>query len=163
MLRTLRKRIQNMIVTDVKHITCHGDVTLAFTKAIEFLRLRGIHDLPDGKVEIEGDNVFAIIQRYETQEADTPKFEYHRKYIDVQYLASGEEIIGWAPVERMTITDPYDAEKDVAFGTMATGKWTPVYLQAGQAAVFWPDDGHAPKLAAGAPSAVMKIVVKVAV
>ncbi len=152
-----------MIVTDIKLITHHGDMPLAFTKAIEFLRLRGLHDLPDGKVEIEGNNIFAIIQRYETYEAVVPTFEYHRKYIDIQYLVSGEEIIGWAPVERMTVTTPYDAEKDVAFGTMAAGKWTPVLLQPGQAAVFWPEDGHAPRLAAAAPSAVMKIVIKIAV
>jgi beta-galactosidase beta subunit len=43
------------------------------------------------------------------------------------------------------------------------GKWTPVFLQSGQLAVLWPEDGHAPKLAADAPSTVMKIVVKVAV
>jgi biofilm protein TabA len=156
-------RRATMIVTDIKYITHHGDMTLAFTKAIEFLRLRGLHDLPDGRVEIEGNNVFAIIQRYETHEADVPTFEYHRKYIDVQYLVSGEEIIGWAPTDGMTITAPYDAEKDAAFGTMAAGKWTPVYLQPGHAAVFWPEDGHSPRLAAGAPSAVMKIVVKIAV
>jgi YhcH/YjgK/YiaL family protein len=159
----MRVRRSTMIVTDIKHFAHQGDMTLAFTKAIEFLRLRGLHDLPDGRVEIEGNNVFAIIQRYETHEADVPTFEYHRKYIDVQYLVSGEEIIGWTPAERITITAPYDAEKDVAFGDMAAGKWTPVYLQTGQAAVFWPEDGHAPKLAAGAPSAVMKIVVKIAV
>jgi len=152
-----------MIVTDLKYITHHGDMPLTFTKAIEFLRLRGLHELPDGKVEIDGNAVFALIQRYETQETDAPKFEYHRKYIDVQYLVSGEEIIGWAPADRMSITVPYDPEKDAAFGTVAAGKWTPVYLQQGQAAVFWPEDGHAPKLAAGTPSVVMKIVVKIAV
>ncbi len=152
-----------MIVTDLKNIDCHCDMPLALTKAIEFLRLRGIQNLPDGRVDIEGNNVFALIQRYETQAAGTPMFEHHRKYIDVQYLVSGEEIIGWTPAERIIISEPYDAEKDIAFGTAHAGKWTPVHLQAGQAAVLWPEDGHAPKLAAGTPSAVMKIVVKVAV
>ncbi len=151
-----------MIIADLKSIDCQCDMPLALTKAIEFLRLRGIHELPDGKVEIDGDKVFAIVQRYQTLEADVPKFEYHRKYIDVQYLVSGEEIIGWTPSDRMNITEPYDAGKDIAFGA-AKGKWTPVHLQAGQAAVLWPEDGHAPRLAAGKASAVMKIVVKVAV
>ncbi len=152
-----------MIAGDIKSIDCHFDMPLALTKAIEFLRLRGIDDLPDGRVEIEGSKVFALVQRYETQEADVPKFEYHRKYIDVQYLVSGEEIIGWTPSDRIAVTEPYDQERDIAFGTADAGKWTPVYLQAGWVAVFWPEDGHAPKLSAGARSAVMKIVVKVAV
>jgi YhcH/YjgK/YiaL family protein len=132
-------------------------------KALTFLRLHNILGLADGKVEIDGDRVFALVQRYETMINDAPKFEYHRKYIDVQFIVSGEEVIGWAPVALMTITEAYDAAKDICFGAMAIGKWTPIHLQAGQLAVLWPEDGHAPKLASGAPSPVMKIVVKVAV
>jgi YhcH/YjgK/YiaL family protein len=114
-------------------------------------------------VEIDGDRVFALVQRYETVRTDAPTFEYHRKYIDVQFVATGEEVIGWAPAERMSVTKAYDAGKDICFGTVAAGTWTPVHLQAGQVAVFWPEDGHAPKGAARVPSSVMKIVVKVAV
>ncbi len=159
---TQQRKAGTVIVTDLKRIDSHFDMPLEITKAVEFLRLRGINELPDGRVEIDGDRVFAIVQRYDTVKADEPKFEYHRKYIDVQYLVSGEEIIGWTPSDRITVTDPYNAEKDIAFGTTAR-KWTPVYLQGGWAAVFWPEDGHAPRLAAGSPSPVMKIVVKVAV
>jgi len=150
-----------MIVTDLKHINAQCPMTESMIKAVDFLRLRGIRDLPDGKVEIDGDRVFAIVQRYETMSPGAPRFEYHRKYIDVQYIASGEEVIGWTPAERMTITEAYDADKDICFGS-SSGEWTPVYLQAGQMAVLYPEDGHAPRLAARALSRVMKIVVKVA-
>ena len=71
--------------------------------------------------------------------------------------------IGWAPIEMMAITEAYDADKDIGFGTVIKGKWTPLFLQAGQLAVLYPADGHAPKLAAHAPSTVMKVGVKVAV
>ncbi len=150
-----------MIVTDLKHINAQCPMTNGMMKAVDFLRLRGIHELPDGKVEIDGDRVFALVQRYETLNAGAPKFECHRKYIDVQYIVSGEEVIGWTPTERMTITEAYDADRDICFGA-SSGEWTAVHLQAGQMAVLYPDDGHAPKLAARAPSRVMKIVVKVA-
>ncbi len=151
-----------MIVTDLRHIEQQAGMTRALQKAIEFLRLHDIQNLPDGRVEIDGDRVFALVQRYETIMADAPKFECHRKYLDVQFIVSGEEVIGWAPSERMTITEAYEADKDICFGTVSAGKWTPVYLQAGELAVLWPDDGHAPKLASRVPSPVMKIVVKVA-
>lgn len=152
-----------MIASDLKHIDLQLPMTPSLQKAVEFLRLRGIHDLPDGRVEIDGQKVYAIVQRYETTNADSPKFEYHKKYIDVQFIAAGKEVIGWAPVESMAITEAYDADKDVAFGTAETGKWTPLSLQAGQLAVLYPEDGHAPRLAFGESAAVMKIVVKVAV
>ncbi len=138
-------------------------MTSSFKKAIEFLRLRGIHDLPDGKIEIDGRKVFAIVQRYETTDTGTPKFEYHKKYIDVQFIVSGKEIIGWTPAENIVITEAYGADKDVAFGVVESGNWSSLLLEAGQVAVLFPEDGHASRLASGKASAVMKIVVKVEV
>jgi YhcH/YjgK/YiaL family protein len=152
-----------MIVTDLRHIDHQVAMTPALQKAFDFLRGHNIYNLLDGKVEIDSDRVFAIVQRYETLTTDAPKFEFHRKYIDIQYIVSGEEVIGWMPVERMTITEAYDPDKDICFGTVTQRKWTPVHLQAAQLAVIYPEDGHAPKLASRAPSSVVKIEVKVAV
>lgn len=151
-----------MLVTDLNHIDRQLSMTAVFRKAIEFLRRLDIHNLTDGRMDIDGQQVFALVQQYETIKTDAPKFEYHRKYIDIQHIVSGKEVIGWTPVERMTITEAYDMEKDICFGTVPKEEITPVYLQAGQLAVLYPEDGHAPKLAAGAPSHVVKIVVKVA-
>jgi biofilm protein TabA len=94
---------------------------------------------------------------------DPPRFEHHRRYIDIQFIVAGEEVIGWAPADRMQVTEAYDPEKDIAFGTVPAGEATPVRLAAGELAVLYPEDGHAPRLAAGRPSPVFKIVVKVAV
>jgi YhcH/YjgK/YiaL family protein len=151
-----------MIVTDLNHFEQQVFMTHALKKAIDFLRRLDIDGLTDGKVEIDGEDVFAIVQRYETVVMDIPKFEYHKKYIDIQYILSGEEVIGWAPSAQMTITGTYDVEKDICFGTVSKGQITPVYLQAGQLAVLFPEDGHAPRLAVNAPSCVLKIVIKVA-
>jgi len=152
-----------MIVTDLDHMDHQVLMTPSLRKAFAFLRGRDLLQLPDGRTDIDGDRVFSLVQRYETVVTDAPKFEYHRKYIDVQFIASGEEVIGWAPAGRMSVTEAYDASRDICFGTVDPGKWTPVLLQAGQLAVLWPEDAHAPKGAAGMPSSVMKIVVKVAV
>lgn len=152
-----------MIITDLNHIEHQVSMTPDLKNALAFLRRQDVHSLPDGKAEIDGDRVYAVIQRYETIRTDPPKFEFHRKYIDVQFIASGEETIGWAPVESMTITEAYNADKDICFGKVASGTWTPVRLRAGQLAVLRPEDAHAPKLASGLPSPVIKVVVKIAV
>lgn len=131
-------------------------------KALDFLRRPGTLSLPDGRHEIDGEKVFALVQRYETLAAARPRFEAHRKYVDVQFIAAGAEVIGWAPLVSVRVDEPYDAGKDVCFGE-AAGGWTPVRLEAGQLAVLYPEDAHAPRLAAGAPARVAKIVVKVAV
>ncbi len=152
-----------MIATDLENIAHQVLITPSLQKAIAFLRRRDLLHLSDGRVELDGDRVFAIVQRYETAKTEAPTFECHRKYIDVQFIASGEEIIGWAPSDRMTVTEAYDSEKDICFGNIAPGAWTPICLHAGQLAVLWPEDSHAPKLSPGPPSPVMKIVVKIAV
>jgi YhcH/YjgK/YiaL family protein len=152
-----------MIVTDLEHIAQQAPMTPFMDQAVAFLRQPNIEMLPEGTVEIDDRRVFAIIQRYETVLTGEPKFEYHQKYIDVQLVVSGEEIIGWVPRDRMKITEPYDSGRDICFGVAASRAVSLIHLQAGQLAVLYPDDGHAPKLAAGVSSPVMKIVVKVVV
>src|SRR5574337_297915 len=150
-----------MIISSLDHIEQQHPSAPLLKKAVGFLRSPGLADLPDGKMPIDGDRVFAIVDRYQTIPANHPKFEYHRKYIDIQFIVSGREVIGWAPAHRISVTEPYDEQKDIAFGTAPDKEWTPALLDAGHAAVLFPEDGHAPRLAAGASSPVMKIVVKV--
>ncbi len=152
-----------MLVTDLTFAEHQLPKTPFFRLAIDFLRRNDLADLRDGNVPLDGKQVFAILQRYRTASHDAPKFEYHRKYIDLQYILAGEEVIGWAPAADMIPTFDYDEQQDVCFGLMEPGTWSPVRLRAGQVGVFWPEDGHAPRLAAGPPVLVRKIVVKVAV
>ncbi len=151
-----------MIVTDLNHIDRQLSMTESLNKAIAFLRQLDTGKLTEGKVEIDGQRVFALLQRYETVTADAPKFEYHKKYIDVQYIVSGEEVIGWVPADRITVTEEYEADKDICFGKVPRHEITSICLGTGQLAVLYPEDGHAPRLAARRPSTVWKIVIKVA-
>ncbi len=130
-------------------------------RALEFLRGPGLAGLSDGEYELDGRLVYAIVQRYVTAPAAEPRFEVHRRYADVQFVAAGAEVIGWAPAGRFRELEAYDEKKDIAFGRAAD--WTPVLLRAGELAVLFPEDAHAPRLAAGNPGPVLKIVIKVAV
>ncbi|HTG01589.1 MAG TPA: YhcH/YjgK/YiaL family protein [Nitrospirota bacterium] len=152
-----------MVVADIVHAEKQIAMTSELQQAFSFLRRPDLDSYLDGKVDIDGDRVFALVQRYTTITTERPRFEFHRKYLDIQYLVSGEEVIGWAPAGDMTVSEPYDANKDVCFGSVEQGMWTPVHLQTGRLAVLWPDDAHAPRLAAGKPVTVIKIVVKVQV
>ncbi len=134
-----------MIITDIAHIEEQIRMTPELRKAIDFLRRTDLPRLPDGRTEIDGDRVFALAQRYETEKSGALNFECHRKYIDIQVIVSGVEMIGWALVDRLEVTKPYDEAKDVCFGRVAAGAWTPVRLGSCQLAAFWPSDAHAPK------------------
>lgn len=131
--------------------------------ALKFLRTCPDNQ-PDGTVEIDGRNVFAIIQSYETKnEHDAPRFEAHRKYIDIQFLLSGRELMGWAPISALTVTEPYNSEKDILFGTVPDASNSFTSFTARQAIVLFPSDAHAPGLAQSAPQPVKKVVIKMLV
>ena len=152
-----------MIVAKLERAMEQTVQTPEFGKAYRFLMDSRGRTLAEGRIEIEGDRIFALVQYFETQASGEPRFEGHRKYADIQYISSGEELIGWAPFEKMTTTLEYDPDKDVVRGKVAAADAVPVKLFAGELGVFFPSDAHAPKQAVGAPSRVCKIVVKVAI
>jgi biofilm protein TabA len=90
-------------------------------------------------------------------------FEGHRRYIDFQYVVRGEEALGWAPTERAAVARPYNDERDIWLGTVPSAEMTMVHLSAGQLAVLYPSDAHAPgRSPTGVAAPVKKIVVKIA-
>jgi YhcH/YjgK/YiaL family protein len=134
--------------------------------AFEFLERHAGGDLPDGRVEIEGERLFALVQTYPPKPVEGAKFEAHRRYADVQYIAAGAEMIGHAPTGTLAVETPYDAAKDIAFYAQPAC-WSPLAVPAGSFAVFYPEDAHMPCcrldcLAGRAGETVHKIVVKVA-
>ena len=76
-------------------------------------------ETPAGRYELDGDRVYAMVQGYETHDADPDKLEIHRKYVDIQLLLSGEESIVCRSVAGLKETVPYNAEKDIAFYRLA--------------------------------------------
>lgn len=133
--------------------------------AAAFAYLRSFDpETPDGKVALERDQLFALPQRYETSPAETRRFEAHRRYIDIQYILEGEEIIEHAPVERLPeVTEPYSDDRDVMF-FRDPAACSRTLLRAGEFAVYFPADGHKPCCQAGRePAAVRKVVMKIAV
>jgi biofilm protein TabA len=114
---------------------------------------------PDGRIDIDGDNVFALIQSYETQPAAEKKYESHHAYADIQYLAAGTEVIHYAPVTALQPITPYDAEQDYVLYADPTAS-TPLLLTPGTFAVFLPADGHKPGCQDD-PRQIKKVVIKV--
>jgi biofilm protein TabA len=152
-----------MIVTDLARVREQAVLTPNMQTAIDFLVRSGRNELPLGRHPIDGDRVYAEVQGYDTLAGEIPHFEAHRAYIDIQYVASGDEIIGWASIDHGRETKPYDAEHDYWLAAVDPAHVTEVRLTSGQLAVLYPVDLHAPRRAAGASSPVRKLVVKVAI
>lgn len=133
-----------------------------FQKAFAFLKETDFSILSEGKIKIDGDDIFAEVQEYTTKPAAECRFESHRKYFDIQYMAEGEEYFGYIPLAELEEDTGYDESRDLEFyrTPAASGR---VHLKKGDFAVVSPDDGHQPRCIGEAPCRVKKIVVKVKV
>lgn len=114
---------------------------------------------PDGRYELRGEDLFALVQSYDTAPGAEKRFESHARYVDLQFVAAGRERILHAPVHSLTVETPYDEEQDVAFYAEPPAS-SSLLLTAGHFVILHPHDGHKPGCMAGGREAVKKVVVK---
>lgn len=132
-------------------------------KGLKFLLETDLAALATGKHEIQGSQIYVSVAEYETEPKEKRRLEAHVKYIDIQYIHTGEEMIGCGPLaEASDITEDRLAEKDVIFYKQVERE-TEVTLSQGMFAIYFPWDVHRPNCRAGAEVCkVRKMVVKVA-
>ena len=133
--------------------------TAEIEKALAYVRENGAV-LADGKTFLNGDKLYVSIQSYKTKARGDCKYEAHRRYIDIQYIIEGREIIAVTDAAGLRERAPYSEEKDVVFFE-DDKKGTEFELHAGDYVVVFPEDVHMPKVCAGEPSDVKKAVVKI--
>ncbi|NIA16994.1 MAG: DUF386 family protein [Planctomycetes bacterium] len=149
-----------MIIDTIKNAAQYEKLSEAIAKGLKILNDKSLINQSDGRYDIDGDNLFFLIQRYTTKPIEQGKTESHQKYIDIQYTVSGREMIGYAPTSLLKIDTPYDSDKDVAL-YKSNGKITHLNLEGETFAVFYPDDAHMPGCQLNGPTEVHKIVVKI--
>jgi YhcH/YjgK/YiaL family protein len=129
-------------------------------KAFNFLKNNDLSELELKRYDIDDNNLYAPVSEYLTKNEEDARYEAHQKYIDIQYVVSGKELIGVAPLShKKDVLEPYDALKDIEFLTVTNGEnrlATPDRFF-----LFFPEDAHRPGLKDGENSSVRKIVVKV--
>jgi biofilm protein TabA len=148
-----------VILDELANAARYENLHAGFRQGFEFLARPNLLTLDNGRYELQGDRLFALINRDPGRSRAGARLEAHRKYIDIQFLVDGGEEIGWRPTgECRTIAEPYDLERDVMFFADAPHAW--INLAIGKFMIFYPEDAHAPLAATGAN---VKAVIKVAV
>ena len=113
------------------------------------------------RIELTG-GAFALEQVYLPKARAEGFFESHRKFIDVQVVVAGEELMEVAEITRLMVATDYNPERDLLkYADVADT--SVLRMQAGEVAVFFPEDGHMPSLQWRGPGLVRKTVVKVPV
>ena len=130
-----------------------------FRAAFEYCRTTDFSKLPTGRNEVDGERMFVVVNRDVGQGREKRKLEFHRKYIDLQYVVAGADEMGWRAESLCRELDtPYKDSADVGF--WAERPLSYFNVAAGQFAVFYPADPHAPM---SGHEPFVKPVVKIAV
>ncbi|MCC8191115.1 MAG: YhcH/YjgK/YiaL family protein [Planctomycetes bacterium] len=147
-----------MIIAQLRYAPRYYGVHPRIQAACEFLMQEELIR-PPAAVEIDGRNIVALFQEYETQPADVAPWETHDYHFDVQYLPAGEECVGYAKRQNVVPTQPYNAKDDYDLIQPVKGDY--VTLKEDYFAIFFPEDAHQPRVLCGHSMPVKKICIKV--
>lgn len=146
-----------MVLDKIENYKLYEKISERLALGFKFLKETDLSQIESGKYTIEGENIFALVQEYNTKSRAEGKPESHFKYIDIQYIISGIECIGFT-----SLTDQIhvykNLENDIAFYECNS---TLLTLSEGMFAVFFPNDVHMPGIQSGEIAKVRKVVVKV--
>jgi YhcH/YjgK/YiaL family protein len=147
-----------MVIDKIENIKKYKGLGQGIYLALEHLRDTDFRSKETGKYELIGSNSIVNIYDYQTRENDK-QFEAHRKNIDVQFVVSGSELMGYVPLNGQTPSVEYKEEEDYALYNLDGSFFA---FNEGMFAVLYPEDLHMPGVGASG-NHVRKVVVKVRV
>lgn len=149
-----------MVYDNLDNISTYKYLSPDIYLGLEYLKTLTA-DVPCGEY-ILSENVKAIVSEYITQDINNKGFESHKEYVDIQYNIVGKEIISYYPIIGLHISVPYDKKTDICF--YHNDILSPLNLLIGEKcfAIFFPQDGHMPKLrTVEGTDSVKKVVIKI--
>ncbi len=150
-----------MITSSLKYIDLYKKLHHNLATAIDYIHQTDFLQMSPGRYEIAGEDVFAIVNEYQTKPPQECDPESHRMYTDIQLMITGKERFGYAPLHHHIPTTPFRADNDVAFYSIHEDDMNFVDLGPGDFIIFFPSDIHQPELMINQPAPVKKVVIKV--
>lgn len=146
-----------MIIEPLSLLPTLSAINPLFVKAFDFLTLVEQEGFPEGVFPLEDESLKAIVESGKGKGKKDALLEAHKKYIDIHYVISGEDLIGWRPLELCNeVSQEYCEKSDKIFFKDSPESW--FKLRPGQFVIFFPHDAHAPM---AHKEFVRKIILKV--
>ena len=114
---------------------------------------------PKGRIDVDGQNLYANCTQYMTAAECTNLFESHDLYIDIHVAVSGEELVQYAAASDATIEKEYDEKNEASLYSAESN--SAVHLSPGYFAIFFPGELHRTGLAVQSEALISKFIVKV--
>lgn len=149
-----------MLIDDLSNASKYHGVSPYVATALKWLEANKdkFATMENGQYEIDGTNVYGIVNSYDTKPIADCTWEAHLKYCDIHYSVSGSERIGYRHKAHMLETQEYNHDKDYALYA-GSGDWITVHE--GSFCLLLPDDIHAPGAMTNEhPTHLKKVVIK---
>ena len=146
-----------MIVCPWNELSRYTSVIPGLEEAVAFVNK--LEQFEPATYPLSGNNK-VLVQSLVTKPFETSLLEAHRKFLDIQYIISGKEVVGWAPVAALNPTEEYNDAKDKC---MYEGKSYPMEIAEGYCYVVYPEDAHAPSVHLDEAHNIIKLVIKLEV
>ncbi len=137
------------------------DIQERVNHALSYLMNLDKTSLCEGKIEVDS-NFYYTIQNYNTKEVFNCSFESHKKYVDIQIILEGSEIMDLAEISRLSVKQDYNSDSDFMLWNEPE-KFTRTTLRQGDYIVIYPETAHRGAVKIQAAERVLKIVGKVSV
>lgn len=149
-----------MITDHISNASLYFGLGERIQTALKYLSETDFSKVEAGKYILDSDNIYAMVQEYSTKPLEVCAMEAHKKYIDVQFMAEGEEYIGYEPFSNQEISVQYDEPNDYSlfYSNPNLIKYTK-----GMFAILYPQDLHMPRVLSVNSLPVRKVVIKVKV
>ena len=147
-----------MIFDKFENAHLYRSLNTGIAKAFDMIEKTDFSKYLPGKYTIEGEELFVLVNEYETKAAIGNYPEAHKKYVDIQLMLSGAELIGYTPLLNQPVKEVYNEKNDIAFFEAEVDY---LQLKTGMFAIFFSNDLHMPGIFIEKPAFVKKIVFKV--
>lgn len=149
-----------MIIDSIKNADRYYSVHPSFEAAFKALAAIG-EETENGRITVDGDNVFINLSEYTNKSVDECPFEAHKKYIDIQFVVWGREFIDICPSDALNAYDDRLDTDDIAF-YKSSEAYSRADLTEGTFTVIFPGEAHRPCVAPdGKGVKVRKAVAKI--
>jgi YhcH/YjgK/YiaL family protein len=146
-----------MIFDDYKNAYLYRTINSFFEEAFNFINTNDLNRINTGDYEINKDLIFAKVRQYETKSEKKSSWESHKNHIDIQYLVSGKEYLGYSNINNMK-QNHYQKDKD---NLILSGMGDFLMMEKNSFAILFPQDAHMPGVLIDKKEIVKKVIIKI--
>lgn len=105
-----------MIFDNIENASIYHNLSKKIKEGLLFLQNNDLKNMQKGKYIIN-DDIYVNIEQYYPKPIENCKLEAHKRYIDIQYIIEGEEMLGFINIHEKSLTplQTYDEKKDIIF------------------------------------------------